>query len=256
MESALADDFDESAVYRTSAFLDLDRCMKHQGNQLDQETLCAGRKQEAVEDFEMTAMQANVVEYQRFEMHSSNNQHFRRAPTLYMYTRPIKLPDYFFKDGATLRRCSISSVFVFLSSVLTFNMALAHQLRAYDMKSQRERPSPQDDDSVRKKFLLKATRLYEICGTLQDERDFSDISLYDLATANNLGIIRMQLSETEKAKECFQFALSATMLLLNKYTGRHDVNGGHGMCQRDIDGFLRNASSALWTSTFRVAPAA
>ena len=251
-ESVQADDFDENTVYRTSAFLDLDRCMKYTCNQPYEETHGGGGKQEPLDDTDCETMtsQAIVVEdLQCFvEMqHSSNNQD-RRTRSLYMYKKPIKLPPYFFKDEVTLRRCPISSVFVFLSSVLTFNMALAHQLSAYEMK-----PQP---DSTHQKLLLKAIRLYEICGTLQDERDLSDISLYDLATANNLGIIRMQLSETEKAKECFQFALSATMLLLNKYSGRYDVERGHGMSQCDIDGFLRNASSVLWRSTIRVAPAA
>ena len=257
-ESARADDFDESLGYRTNAFLDLDRCMKYTGNQPEEEKVCGGAKQEALDDGELRAPQGNVVDYQHFEFHFSNNHDFRRSRSFYMYKRPIKLPDYFFKEEETLRRCPMSSVFVFLTSVLSFNLALTHHLSAYDIKSQPEAASPQihEDKSVRQKLLLKAIRLYEICGTLQDERDLSDTSLYDLATANNLGVIRMQLSETEKAKECFQFALSVTMLLLNKYTGRYDVDGGHGICQCDIDGFLQNAASALWTTTLRVAPAA
>lgn len=255
-ESGIVDDTDDSIHTGGSiALLDLDRCMKTKSSFLNDNDNSPGEKDDDADNFDEETHhdQPNLCESVVFhtDKHPHQEKKRRKVCGYYLYEKPIELPPYFFDEEEKLWRCPIPSVCTFLSSVVTFNMALAHQLAAYSTIPSEQQASPLSqhrvvEDGFYKTMLHKATRLYEICVTLQEERNQSDISLFDIAISNNLGIILMQSNDSTKAKECFQFALSAIMLLLNKSNGRNDsAHNGHGICHHDIDCFLHNASCTM-----------
>jgi len=131
-----------------------------------------------------------------------------------------------------------------LSCVATFNLALAYQISSNQV------------NGLSSSSLRKAARLYELYIVLQDEHSHEDeksrdASFFDLAIANNLGIVLVQLDRPNKTKQFFHFSLSALMLLLNgsrKGSERHSIN------IEDVDGFLGNLSCTM--SSAEVAAAA
>jgi tetratricopeptide (TPR) repeat protein len=109
-----------------------------------------------------------------------------------------------------------------ISTMIIFNLALAHQLLAatHDKKEQ---------------LLSKAAKLYEYGFNLQRAEDFESNVLFTLATVNNLGLIHQQLNASDQAKNCFEHLLSSMMYLI-------DCGEGHGF---EFDGFLRNVSAMI-----------
>jgi hypothetical protein len=104
---------------------------------------------------------------------------------------------------------------VMVSSMIIFNLALAHQL-----------PSMVRDN--RETALRKAAKLYELSFKMQRDEFFDSNTMFTLAIVNNLGPIHHQLDDKETASKCFEHLLSTLMFLIN-------CGDGHAT---NVDGFL------------------
>jgi tetratricopeptide (TPR) repeat protein len=147
----------------------------------------------------------------------------------YLYQQAIRIP---LTVGSNYRAC------VMLTTMVTFNLALAKQLTASSMM--------QADDYSRSMMLRKASKLYELAFSMQQEEEFDQNTLFTLATVNNLGLIHSQLKDSHAADQCFEYLLSTLMYLTNSNAG-----GGRPAF---LDGFFRNATTLIQKS--QSAPAA
>lgn len=112
-----------------------------------------------------------------------------------------------------------------ISSVLLFNLALAHQLSADTAKSS-ERYSA---------ILSKALVLYELAFRIQESGGyFSGNILFTLAILNNIGLIHNHLSGPILARSCFSKLLSVLMFLTDSKC--YDTSN------LKLNGFYRNAT--------------
>ena len=179
----------------------------------------------------------------------------------YIFEQLIVVPPSF--GSSFIEIFGIANICMFLSCAATFNLALLYQMTAQDaLYSESETLASWEEKCAQSMIpLRKAARLYEICITLQeeDEEEFEescpDPSLFDLVTANNLGVALGMLGQDAKSTECFKYALSALMYLNDKNsrapTGESPLKLPSG---DDMDGFFRNAYSVLQHA--EVAPAA
>lgn len=142
----------------------------------------------------------------------------------YLYQQAVRIP---VDVGSNYRAC------VMVSTMVTFNLALAKQLTAV-----------QGLAADPKVMLRKASKLYELAFHMQQEEKFDDNTLFALATVNNLGLIHSQLNDRMAADQCFEYLLSTLMYLTNSGEERHHF----------FDGFLRNATTQIQKS--ESAPAA
>jgi hypothetical protein len=112
-----------------------------------------------------------------------------------------------------------------ISSVLLFNLALAHQLSADSAKSS-ERYSV---------ILSKALALYELAFRVQESGEyFGGNILFTLAILNNIGLIHNHLSGPILARSCFSKLLSVLMFLTDSKC--YDASN------LNLNGFYRNAT--------------
>mmetsp|Transcript_64740 Transcript_64740/g.90053 ORF Transcript_64740/g.90053 Transcript_64740/m.90053 type:complete len:232 (+) Transcript_64740:52-747(+) len=144
----------------------------------------------------------------------------------YLYQQAVSIP----LDIGSSYRAS-----VMVSTMVTFNLALANQLASMNQTG---------EDS--KLMLHKAAKLYELAFSMQQEEEFDCNTLFTLATINNLGLVHSQLNDRTSANKCFEYLLSSLMYLTNA--------SGQKQPSREFDGFFRNASSSIQSS--RSAPAA
>jgi tetratricopeptide (TPR) repeat protein len=142
----------------------------------------------------------------------------------YLHQQAIRIP---LDMGYNYRAC------VMLSTMVTFNLALAKQLT-----------SVQGLAADSKAMLRKASKLYELAFSMQQEEEFDGNTLFTLATVNNLGLIHSQLNDNMAADKCFEYLLSTLMYLTNSGGERHAF----------FDGFFRNATTLIQKS--KAAPAA
>jgi tetratricopeptide (TPR) repeat protein len=115
---------------------------------------------------------------------------------------------------------------VVISISIVFNLALAHHLRAMELKD--------DDGGQHKQLQLKrAVLLYELAYKLEMEgiSGSGPSAVFVMATLNNLGQIHKILMERDTACKCFQNLLSTLMFA---------VNTGGVLPVLDLDGFFRN----------------
>jgi tetratricopeptide (TPR) repeat protein len=129
---------------------------------------------------------------------------------------------------------------VTVSSVIIFNVALAHHLSAL-ATSDKKRQS---------KKLRKATTLYEMAYDLQGRNaQLKNNVMFTMAAMNNLGVIYLQLEDCETSSKCFQCLLSTVMFLV-------DCGAAKVCCDEDdLDGFLRNVTNLVSGSSFPAAAA-
>lgn len=116
-----------------------------------------------------------------------------------------------------------------------FNLALAHHLRAMELKDDGD-----DNDRRYKQLQLKrAVLLYELAYKLQMEGiSGSGLStVFVMATLNNLGQIHKILMQHDTACECFQHLLSTLMFALDT---------GGVLPVSDLDGFFRNTAFLMF----------
>lgn len=149
----------------------------------------------------------------------------------YFYQQAIRIP---LTIGSSYRAC------VMVSTMVTFNLALANQLASVKKVAE-----PAEAQAM----LRKAVKLYELAFSMQQEEQFDGNTLFTLATVNNLGLIHSQLNDRMAANKCFEYLLSTLMYLNNTTAGGCPPSG-----KELFDGFLRNASSLIQKSAS--APAA
>jgi tetratricopeptide (TPR) repeat protein len=149
----------------------------------------------------------------------------------YMYRQAIRIP----LDIESTYQASVT-----VSSVIIFNVALAHHLSAL-ATSDKKRQS---------KKLRKATTLYEMAYDLQGRNaQLKNNVMFTMAAMNNLGVIYLQLEDCETSSKCFQCLLSTVMFLV-------DCGAAKVCCDEDdLDGFLRNVTNLVSGSSFPAAAA-
>jgi hypothetical protein len=113
---------------------------------------------------------------------------------------------------------------VMISSMVTFNLALANQLFAMNHK--------ESNDAI----LRKAATLYELGFSMQQDENFDNNTLFTLATVNNMGLIHNRLHDRQAANKCFEYLLSTLMYLT-------DCSGGKEYAL--FEGFFRNVSTVI-----------
>lgn len=135
----------------------------------------------------------------------------------YLYQQAARIP---LNVGSNYRAA------VLVSTLVTFNLALAYQLMSTYKAA---------EPSQAQILLMKAVKLYELAFGMQQEEGFDNNALFTLATVNNLGLIHSQLNDRTAANQCFQYLLS-TLLYLN-----NDSSHGNEL----FEAFYRNASSMI-----------
>jgi tetratricopeptide (TPR) repeat protein len=135
----------------------------------------------------------------------------------YIYRRAIRIPPHIDADYSTS---------VMVSSMIVFNLALAHQLSVTGVETQERRNC---------KKLHKAAKLYELSFGLQQNEQWRFNLLYTLATVNNLGLVYHQLHNNDSAGKCLEHLLSALMVVVD--CGKGNIH--------ELEGFFRNTSSLI-----------
>lgn len=134
----------------------------------------------------------------------------------YLYQQAARIPLHV---GSNYRAA------VLVSTLVTFNLALAYQLM-----STYKAAEPTEAQIL----LMKAVKLYELAFSMQQEEGFDNNALFTLATVNNLGLIHSQLNDRTAANQCFQYLLTTLLYL-------RDSSNGNEL----FDGFFRNANSMI-----------
>lgn len=114
-----------------------------------------------------------------------------------------------------------------MPKILTFNLALAHHLKALEEKQNN--------------FKI-AARLYQLVYQTELKEKSKASFFFALVAANNLADIHSRLSNIEKQEQCLKFVLSAIMLMGYDISSRN-----REYCKVKLDGFVRNATSLILT---------
>ncbi len=135
---------------------------------------------------------------------------------------------YMYRQAIHIHLKDIESTYqvrAMVSSMIIFNIALAHHLSALvsDEKRQSEK-------------LHKATTLYKLAYNLQRGAQLENNFIFTMATINNLGVIYRQVEDKETATKCFQHLLVMFWF---------DCGAAKACCDEELDGFLRNATTNL-----------
>jgi tetratricopeptide (TPR) repeat protein len=170
-------------------------------------------------DAQIAPTTLNVDELMRKMPFCSHNE------DVVVYNQPFYIPAVL---GSTAESCGL------YSSIINFNLALAHHLLAMETKNQ--------------SMLNTAARLYQFGISLERIRSKYSVSpLFLVATLNNLGqIYRTDEDEQEKSKKCFQQILSMLMHLVQVQAAKPS----------DLEMFFGNTSFGLPQTSFRCAGAA
>jgi hypothetical protein len=137
----------------------------------------------------------------------------------FLYRQAIRIPPTMVLEESTYRATIMGS------SMVIFNLALAHQLAAME-----------EGNNLREMMLRKALKIYELGFNMVLQKEYADepSTMYILATVNNLGLAHQQLNDRHTATKCFKHLMSALMYLID--CGEGDSNNW------DFEGFLRNAT--------------
>lgn len=133
----------------------------------------------------------------------------------FVYQDPIRIPKEAIRNSYQFNTA--------MSIMLIFNLALAHQLYAFE-----------DETFSRHMMLEKSAKLYECAYSLLLQQNFESNLLFVLATVNNLGQVHRSLDQSgESATKCFEHLLSILMFL---------VDSDQGEKTPYFEGFLRSTS--------------
>eukprot|EP00980_Cylindrotheca_fusiformis_P000775 scaffold184_cov125-Cylindrotheca_fusiformis.AAC.10 len=116
-----------------------------------------------------------------------------------------------------------------LPQIITFNLALAHQLKAI--------AENQDNYQV-------VVKLYQLIYRNQMREKTRASFFFALVAANNLADIHRRLQNTKKQEHCLKFVLSAVMLL-----GYEASCHSRDYCKIELEGFIRNATALILAPT-------
>jgi len=114
-----------------------------------------------------------------------------------------------------------------MPKILTFNLALAHHLKALEENQN--------------KFKV-AVRLYQLVYQTELKEKSKASFFFALVAANNLADVHRRLQNPKKQQQCLQFVLSAIMLMGYDTTSRN-----REYCKVELEGFVRNATSLILT---------
>ena len=128
-----------------------------------------------------------------------------------------------------------------VGAVIVFNLCISHHIAGCNQKSK----------DKREKLFRKASKLYQLVyRIIINEGDhFESAKVYLLAVANNLGVIHCELQERKEAVRCFEHVISILMLIL-------DTSNDDCRSNKNMEGFLTNASAIVMQNNYVVAPAA
>jgi hypothetical protein len=137
----------------------------------------------------------------------------------FMYRQAIRIPPTMVLESTY--RATIMG-----SSIVIFNLALAHQLTAME-----------DGNNLRGMMLRKAIKIYELGINMVLQKEYADepSTMFILATVNNLGLAHQHLNDRHSATKCFKHLMSSLMCLI-------DCGGVGDSKNWDFEGFLRNAT--------------
>jgi hypothetical protein len=149
----------------------------------------------------------------------------------FLYRQAIRIPPTMVLEST--HRSAIMG-----SSVVIFNLALAHQLTAME-----------EGNKLRETMLGKALKLYELGFNMVQQKEYADEpnTMYILATVNNSGLAHQHLNDRHTATKCFNALMSTLMYLID--CGEGDSNNW------DFEGFLRNATKVDLQAAFPAAAA-
>jgi hypothetical protein len=153
--------------------------------------------------------------------------HHRRADILlheqgdiehFLYRQAIRIPP-------TMGLESTHRATIMGSSIVIFNLALAHQLTAME-----------EGNNLREMMLHQALKFYELGFNIVQQKEYADepSTMYILAAVNNSGLAHQHLNDRHTATKCFKHLMSTLMYLID--CGEGDSNNW------DFEGFLRNAT--------------
>merc|ERR1711935_52384 len=114
-----------------------------------------------------------------------------------------------------------------MPKILTFNLAIAHHLKALEEKQNK---------------FKTAVRLYQLVYQTQQKEKSKASFFFALVAANNLADVHRRLQNPLKQQQCLQFVLSAIMLMGYDTTSRN-----REYCKVELEGFVRNATSLILT---------
>jgi hypothetical protein len=157
--------------------------------------------------------------------------------TQFVYEHPIRIPE---NNAFGTTYCESSMI----SSLVIFNLALAHHLQANRKKHQEGcchlNERPYDD-------LRKARVLYEISMNLHHDAKRSASpdnrtgnAFFTLVIFNNLGLVHRRLQNQEASVKCFQYVLSTLMCFT-------DAGYVHPISST-FDGFFVNVTPLISTT--------
>jgi tetratricopeptide (TPR) repeat protein len=116
-----------------------------------------------------------------------------------------------------------------LPQIITFNLALAHQLKAIE----------ENEDQYH--IVVK---LYQLIYQTQMKQKSRASFFFALVAANNLADIHHRLQNNQKQERCLKFVLSAVMLL-----GYESSSHSKGYCKVELEGFIRNTTVLILAPT-------
>jgi hypothetical protein len=136
----------------------------------------------------------------------------------FLYRQAIRIP-------STMVLESTYRAIIMGSSMVIFNLALAHQLTAME-----------EGNDSREMMLRKALKIYELGFNMVLQKEYADepSTMYILATVNNLGLAHQHLNDRYTATKCFKHLMSSLMYLIDCGVGDSS--------NWDFEGFLRNAT--------------
>ena len=147
-------------------------------------------------------------------------QHYA-ADAGYIHQQPIRIPpsSMFHSMGLTL------------PLVITYNLALVHQLSAMEDKM--------NGIDYRGK-LQRSLKLYELAYKWQIEEDVSSLA-FNMVLANNLGEIHRAANNTQKHEKCLKHLLSTMMYALISDDEEDEASS------IEMDGFFKNTSPLIFS---------
>jgi hypothetical protein len=137
----------------------------------------------------------------------------------YIYRQPIRVAPQAMHEG--------HSMGLTLPLIITFNLALAHHLRAIE------------ENQLDRKKLSKVLQLYEFAYRWQMEEDDEQVHCirFTMIISNNLGEIHRAVNNRSKYVMCLQHVLSTMMFMVDCH--QNDDSS------LELDGFLRNTSQLI-----------
>jgi hypothetical protein len=173
----------------------------------------------------------------------------------FVYRHAVHIPTTSALASTTTATTGSPQLRAILSTVLVFNLALAHHRAAMDIDTSAKN-SPVNDE--RNLLLSKAGILYESLFPLLQRAQChrqggGGCVLFTLVVLNNLGQVRLSLQQVQKASQCFQQLLSSMIYWIDC----KDRNISNSSCTAlDLELFFGSTSYLIFPNSTVAASAA